>query len=388
MTTWFDRLRGSAQGRCQPQGFDPPDGSHVFILGGEDVPEAAVLSGGNPTLLVPGDFSEIKQIVDLSDWDLVAATMDTIGTIMGQAQPAPGFPAPPSGNELWHFNYDIGLDPARNLVAGAFDLDNVGDIEVGVETYSPMGTRCRVIPVGSVTAGLAAVNTPQWFAPSPLNNYTAQFWLNFDAVAHATSWGVNPYLFYCRDGVPAGWHFGLSGAVGPGAHSWRFAVGHHFGGSSVTVFNGYTIDTPNPGWKLITVTWDRFALTWDRLLMYIDDNPVPYTPFAAMANSPQAPALATPITAAAPLLWGAIDEMRMIDTTLTPAEIAASYAACTSMPTPIDYAWLMQIIINAEVYAERVIAPDEQRRWTDFKAPVRHLAGACEVGFRLTLQEA
>lgn len=379
MTTWFDRLRGSAQGRAIPGGFVAPDGEHVFLLGADSALESAVLSDG--------DFSEVKQVVDLTDWDLVAATIDTVGQVMGQAQPAPGFPAPPSGNVLWHFNYDIGMDPARNLVAGAFDLDNVGDIEVGNESYSPANTRCRVIPVGSATAGLSGVNTPQWLAPSPLDNYTAQFWFNFDAVSHATSWGVDPYLFQCVDGVLRGWHLRLEGAVGPGAHSWQFAVGHHHGATSAVLFPGFTIDTPNPGWKLVTVTWDRWALLWDRLLLYVDDNPIPYVPFSAMSNSPQAPAIATPIIAAAPQMWGAIDEMRMLDSTLTPTEIADSYAACTTMPTPVDYEWLMQIMINGELYGERVIRSGERRRWNDFKAPVRHLHGDCEVAFRLSLKE-
>ena len=106
-----------------------------------------------------------------------------------------------------------------------------------------------------------------------------------------------------------------------------------------------------------------------------------------MAGSPAAPAVSTPVDIADPDLWGQFDEMRMLDVTLTPAEVAASYDACTVLPTPIDFEWLMQIIINGETYGERVVRPDEERRWTDFKAPVRHLNGDCEVAFRLALQE-
>lgn len=386
MITWFDRLRAEGQGRTVPKSFIAPDGTHVFVLGAEGALEEAILQGGGPAPF-PGDSTEVKQIVDLTDWDLVSATFDTIGTLMGQSQPAAGFPDPPSGmSELWHFNYDIGLPTAKNLVAGAFDLLDAGDIEVGIETYSPSATRCRIIPVGSLSAQLDGVNTPQWFAPSPLNQYTIQFWLNFDAVSHVSSWGVSPNIFYCRDGVPNGIQFGLSGAVGPGAHSWVFGITHHYGGSSGTGFPGYAFNTPNPGWTLFTITWDRFGFG-NRNNLYINDDPTPIPSFSSLLNSPIAPAPGTVINVASPLLYGGLDEMRMIDGQLSPAQIAASYAACTSLPAPIDYEWLMQIVVNEEVYAERVIQPTERRRWTDFAVPVRHLTGLSEVGFRLTLQE-
>lgn len=391
MITWFDRLRAEGQGRTVPKSFTAPDGQHVFVLGGDGALEEAILQGGDPGSgggpVMPGDQTEIKQIVDLANWDLVSATFDTVGVLMGQAQPEPGFPDPPSGlNELWHFNYDIGLPTARNLVAGRFDLLDAGDIEVGNESYSPALTRCRIIPVGSATAQLNGANTPQWMTTFPLDQYTVQYWLNFDAVAHASSWGINPNIFYCRDGVPNGFECGLSGTFGPG-HQWSVNVTHHFGGSSSTTFNGFVFDTPNPGWTLLTITWDRLTVPAQRNKLYINDNPVPYLPFAPLGNSPVPPAVATPIIVADPLLWGGLDEMRMVDGELTPAQIAASYLACTSWPTPINYEWLMQIVINEEVYAERVIQPDERRRWTDFQVPVRHLTGPSEVGFRLVLQE-
>jgi len=385
MITWFDRLRGSAQGRCEPVGFTAPDGQHVFVLGGDNALESAVLQGGDASVPISGDYTEITQVVDLADWDLVAATMDTIGVLMGQAQPAPGFPS--DYPALWHFNYDIGLPTARNLVSGGFGMTDVGNIEVANESYSPVLTRCRKVPVLSSSAQLVGANTPQWFPAAPLDNYTFQMWVDFDGVAHPTSWGVSPNLFSCVDGAPNGFAASLQGAFGPGAHSWMLQIAHHYGATTGSIFPGFTWDTPNPEWTLLTVTWDRFAAPWDRLLLYINGSVVPVLPFAIAVNSPIAAAPATPIYCADPNLWGMLDEMRMLDVTLTPAEIAASYVACTSMPTPIDYAWRMQIIINAEVYAERVIAPDEQRRWTDFKAPVRNLSGPAEVKFRLILEE-
>ncbi len=374
MTTWLDRLRAEGQGRTTSQSFTAPDGSHVFILGAEGQPEPAILSGG--------DFTEVKQLVDLTEWDLVAATMHTVGAVMGQAQPAPGFPDdyPP----LWHFNYNLGTPTARNLVTGGFDVDNQGNMAVGDETYSPALTRCRQVPIAG-TGFCLGQNLPQWFAPSPLDTYTFQKWLNFDSDAHPSSWGINPLLFHCVDAVPNGIEFGLAGTFGPG-HQWTFTTGHHFGGSTVNVFPAYVIDV-SPGWHLYTIVWDRWVAPWDRLLLYVDDNPFPVLPFNIMGNSPLAPAPATPIQIADPLLWGQFDEERMLNVALTVPEIATSYAACTSWPTPIDYEWLMQIIINNEIYGERVVRPDEERDWTDFKAPVRHLVGENEVAFRLTLQE-
>lgn len=374
MTTWLDRLRGEGQGRTVPT-YDPTQ--RVFVLGADGVAE--------PAILAAGDYTEIKQIVDLTDWDVVAATMDTRGVVMGQTQPQPGFVSSPS--DMWWFNYDVAIPHVPNLVDGAFGIDGAGDLEYGTETYSPAGTTCRVIPVGSISAQLAGVNTPQCFPASPLPKYTAQFWMNFDSVAHVTSWGVNPLIFYSVDGTPQGIEFGLSGAIGMGAHSWRFAVTHHFGGSSGVVFNGVVLDTPSWPWHLVSFVWDSTLPLADRLKMFIDDDPTVNLPTVAMANSPRAPAPGTPVIVASPGLWGGVDEMRMLSSALTPAEIAASYLATTSWPTPIDYEWVMQILVNAEVYVERVIAPSEQRRWIDFRAPVRRLSGRSEVAFRLLLRE-
>lgn len=374
MITWFDRLRGEGQGRTEPQGFDAPEGSKIFALG----------SGGSEKgVFKAGDRSEVVQMVDLTDWDFVAATFDTVGVVVDQESVGPGFPA--DHDPLWWFNYDVGTDRAHNRVEGGFDLENQGDMDVGQETHTPEQTRCRVIPVGSTTAGLIGQNTPQFFPGPVLNEYTIQAWINFDAAAHPTSWGVSPNIFFCHDGLPNGVELGLSGTAGPGAHQWHVSVTHHFGGSAGTTFPGWTIDA-SPGWTLLTVVWELGAP--NPIALYVNDNPVPYLPFAPLANSPVAPAAGTVIDVAAPDLWGGLDEMRMLDVALTPAEIAAAYAATTGAASPIDYEWVMQILIDGEVYAERVIEESEARRLKDFKAPVRHLSGTQEVAFRLKLREA
>lgn len=377
MTTWLDRLRGQGQGRTIPQSFIAPDGDHVFVLGADGQHEPAILGDG--------DFTEIKQLVDLTGWDLVAATLDTVGVVMGVEQPAPGFPD--DTDNLWWFNYDIPVPHARDLVDGAFPLDDDGDMTHGVETYSPEGTACRVIPVGSTTASLVGANTPQFFPSPTLPQYTIQVWMFFDSDSVLGSWGWHPQIFSCADAPNGGLIFNLSGLAGALAHSWRFSVTHYNGGAAVsTSFGSPIIDTPSFGWHLVTLTYDDSLLLADRLKLYIDDDPTPYLALGGMSVTPAAPAAGTLIGVASPGLWGSVDEMRMLSRALTPAEIATSFLATTTMPTPIDYEWAMQIIINGEVYAERVIRADERRRWSDFKAPVRSLSGVCEVGFRLGLR--
>ena len=114
---------------------------------------------------------------------------------------------------------------------------------------APDATACRVVPVGSTTAKLLGANTPPFFSAS-LTTYTLQLWLNFDAVAQATSWGVDPLIFKCDDGTD-GIQVYLAGLTGPGAHSWTFYVFHRNGGSSSGVaIPGYVFDTPNPGWTI------------------------------------------------------------------------------------------------------------------------------------------
>ncbi len=388
--TWFDRLRGGGQGRMSPQNFVAPSGEKVFVLGSDGGREEATLQSGDSTPLVSGDFTEIKQIVDLSDWDLVSATFDTIGTVMSQVQPNPSLGDPPSGmSPLWWFNFDDADATVKNLVTGGFDIIGAGDLAVGIETYSPAQTICREIPVGSTTAILNGINSPNFFegTGSTLDNYTFQMWMNFDAVSIPSSWGVSPNFFYIRDGSIYGMSFGLSGATGGGAHSWTFNVGHFYGGSTVAVFNGPVINTPNPGWTLVTITWERFAIGLNRCLLYLNDSPTAYQLYTTMGSSPRRPATAQALTFADPSMWGMIDEMRLLGGTMSQAQIAASYLNSTTWPALKDLEWVMQIIINNEIYAERTIESTEQRQWTDFQAPVRHLTGASEVGFRLKLQE-
>lgn len=374
--TWFDHLRGVAQGRIADGAA--PDGARTFVLGGAGIPEAAMLS--------PGDFTEVKQLVDLTGWDLIGATMDTVGKVAAQYQPGIGWPADPA--DLWHFDFNLYGTGGRNLVDGAFDLVGQGDIEPGVEAYSPQQTVCRVIPVGSTTASMQGVNTPA-YAPGVLARYTYQVWLNFNCDAHPTSWGVSPMLFECLDAPNDGVRIYLSGAAGPGAHAWSFYVFHMRGGASAgRAFPGYVFDTPSPGWHLYSIVYNIGAAPGTQLLLYVDDDPVPVPASSDPGLSPGAAAAGTPIQFASPNLWGGIDESRMVSRAMTPSEIALSYQQSTVLSPPVGMAWAMQLLVDDQVFAERIVRPGEARRWTDFKAPVRRLIGEHQVAFRLELQEA
>lgn len=373
--TWFDRLRAEGQGRTTPVGFTAPDGQKVFVLGGSGVSELAVLTDG--------DYTQVSQTVNLKDWDFVTADMRTIGQIVNQGQPLPGFPRE-LYDALWHYNFDVGDDIAHQLVADGFPLYNQGDIGNGTETYSPLATRCRRIPVYNLSAYLLGENDPQWVPTAELDVYTFQMWLNFDSVAHLFSNGIDPVLFKNVDGFLDGIEFGLSGAVGGGSHEWIMSVTHYNGGANTVVFPDYVFDSPNSGWVMLTFTWNESNAPSSRLKMYVDNNPVPYLPGTVMGVSPAKPAVGSDFIIGDPKLWGEFDEAWMLNLELTPPFIGQIYLASTEMPDPVDFNWTMQIRINGEVYGERVIRPGEYRRWTDFKAPVRHLTGDAEVVFRLT----
>lgn len=54
MSTPFDRLLGSSQGRVQPSGWAAPDGAYVFVLGSDVPGQLATLAGG--------DYTQVAQV--------------------------------------------------------------------------------------------------------------------------------------------------------------------------------------------------------------------------------------------------------------------------------------------------------------------------------------
>ena len=376
MGTDFDRWRGNKQGRIIPAGFLPSDGNYAFALGvdGEESPFS---------LLTADDYTEIKQSVDLTDVDVVSAVFNTRGRVLEQYTPPARFDIP-SGYFLFQFDRDM-VD-AGNWVRPGFDLFAQGDLEVGVESYSPNATRCRVVPVGSTTAFMRGTNNPQ-FLPVLSSTYTLQFWMNFLSDEHAGSQGVDPVVFDLTSAGVGGLKIFLKGVMGPTAHEWNFAVEHINGGSSQTVyFLGHTIDA-SPGWHLYSIVFSFGLAGVDRLKLYEDATLVSTanaTPTVQVAQ----PNLDETIQVLDPLLYGGFDQMMMIAGAKDASQISDDFDLCTVDPTPTSYKWVMTLFIDGHKFLERTIEEDEQRRWSEFVAPVRQYSGVREVAFRLTYAEA
>ena len=384
MGNWFDVARGEAQGRIQPESITPPAGEYTFVLG--------VDGDFEPAKIGDGDYTEVKAVADLTDYDLVSATLDTLGVLMSQYQAKAGWAN--DGDTLMHFDFDFGGDPTPNLISGGFDLVKHGETITEVETYSPDGTYCRGIPVGSLKAEMNGVNNPRAYT-SNLDEFTIQWWMNFLSDSHAGSSGINPLVFRLREAGTGGLQIGLSGAAGPSAHEWELYLRNDNGATSeIRLFDvgpggvgpGLIIDS-NPGWHLYTV---RFDITngWPGQCELFEDATKVAAAASAFSVQPAPALITTPVEYGSFNLWGQIDRVRLKDKWMSDAEIAASFTECTVAPTPVDYEWRMQILIDGIVYATRVINPSEARRWTDLKAPVRLLSGEHEVAFRLMLKEA
>ncbi len=383
MGNWLDKERGILQGRIEPDGITPPDQAHVFVLGADSQTELATIGGG--------DFSELSQVVDLTDFDLVAATMDTIGVAMGQHQPMAGWKYNP--NTLFLFNLDYGADPVPNLREGWFDLTSQGDMKPAKETYSPDSTYCREIPKGSLTGKLTGVNAPQALPPF-LTQYTFQWWMNFSSDDHDGSTGINPLIWSMLSPGVGGIEVSLSGVAGPGAHEWYVSMRHvNWAADMTNLFNvgpggvgpGLVIDG-SPGWHLYSIRFD-LGLGWPNQCELFQDDILVAAAAALFPSAPAQPAILQPLQYGDVDMWGQIDAVRLLDKHLLVHEIGWSHDDCVLQPAPVDFEWKMELRVDGETYMSRIIQPGEQRRWRDIKAPVRRLVGEHEVGFRLTLVE-
>lgn len=377
MATWFDRDRGIRSGRIQPQVVTPADGDNVFVLGAEGLVELIDASHG--------DYARVSQVVDLTDYDLLTANMQTIGTIMGQYVRLASFQ--PEDNLVFWFDFNVGSDPSKNLRTGpglgAFAMNMVGDIAPGVEPYSPNGTFCRNIPQGAGVAHMLGDNLPQAF-PGTMNEWALQWWMNFDTSVYPASTGISPVIFKALDSS-GGLQVDLVGAAA--LHEWNFAITHGNGGTNQTIpILDYDMDAPE-GWKMFTLRYEQALSPPNQCELFINDTRVggcatafTTTPVIAAPSSP------TDVTYGHAELVGGIDDIRLLHRTLSDLEIANNYESCTENGTPMDFAWLMQIEINDRVYATRTIRPDERRTWADFIAPVRLLSGEHDVAFVLKLE--
>lgn len=376
--TWFDEQRGTRSGRVEAT--DAPAGSRVFVLG--------ALTGARPALVGPGAYAEVKQVVDLTGFDLVGATLDTVGQPTDPIQDPSGWPADDGAILRWQMATSAGLVPSE--VAGGAPLAPAGDLAVDVETYSPEQRCCRAIPVGSTTAtlgGQVAALPPDAPAP-PLNAWTFEWWMTW--VGWPTipgSSGYHPAIIDFMAGIPgAGLRVYLSGAGGPGAHQWRVAVLQRdgIGGASSAPFSGYLLDGPLP-WTLFSVVTDRTLPFPQYQKLYVNGA------FASnIAAGPPVrlgiPAPGSPLLFAQPRLQSKVSAARLVPRALSAFEVAQSYVQCTTLPPAVPLDWWMELLIDGAVVASRVIPATERRRWQDFLAPCRQIAGPHEVAFRLSLQ--
>jgi len=352
---------------------------YIFVLGSTG--DAEVVS------LQDGDYTEIKQLVDLTNVDVVQATIDTIGAAVQQALEPNQLLV--EADTLWLFPMDREIEGATNAVLSGFDLLGVGGINPVEETYSAPGwrTMCRDFPIGA-TAQLVGENTPP-FMSAPLTEYTIEFWMNFDMASIPSSWGVNPEIMRCSDGVD-GIGITLSGAVGPGARSWVISV-THWNNPAIqgNGFPSYILDPTVPamlGWHFYSIVWDFSLPGVNRLTLYVDGVPVSNS-FAVPTTNPAPPPPGQEFSLGSPLLWGQLDQARMSDTAHAAFKVLQDYQTCVNVPTAHDYGWRMQILIDGAVYVERFIPATEIRRWTDFRAPTHLLSGNHEVAFRMLLEE-
>ncbi len=374
MTTWFDEGRGIRSGRIKPSKFTPPDRDNVFVLGAEALTELATIS--------EGDLTELRQTVDLTGFDMLSATFDTIGTAMGQHQPKAGFDADP--DMLLGFDFNVGSGPSKNSVAGGFDMAMDGHISVGKETYSPNENYCRIIPGGVGSARMLGDNDPQAF-PATLPEWTLQWWMDFDTLSYAVSTGVSPVVFSCHTGSVGGIEIMLAGVAS--LHMWQVAAINTNGPTQETrVVDGFEIDAPQ-GWNLYTLRFKFANPAPTQLELFQNATLVgqEITPFTIFPSAPSSPEV---VEYGDNELVGSIDDMRFLSRYMTDQEILASYNGCITNPNPIDYKWMMQVLIDGRVFAEREIATNERRQWTDFYVPCRLLTGPHDVAFRLKLAAA
>jgi hypothetical protein len=380
--TWFDRLRGESQGRIVPTGRAAAHGDRAFVLGAD----AAVIE---PALLGVGDWTEIRQVVDLTEYDLLTATLDTIGRVLipwvDRSVWRTGIE-----DELARWTLDQAPEAVPDLVDGGPPLVGAlaaGDLELGAETYSPDGALCRVVPIGSTTGQLVGQNDPQ-IIPGTLVEYTLQAWIDFNTAAHVASAGVNATVFDMLPliGTSGGLRVRLVGVAGPGVHEWLVELRHKNGGTTQTATFAAPVIDAAPGWGMLSIRYDFMrAAALQADVCWNDATIAP----AGISLVPPAPAaLGQLIRYGSADLVGGLSAVRLVGRRLDDAELAASWAECTTAPPAVRLAWRMQILIDGVVFAEHTIAEDEDRRWTDWAIPVRRYTGTHDVAFRLALGPA
>jgi hypothetical protein len=381
MGTSFDIRRGSLSGRIRPASFRPAAGDYAFALGAE-----AAVGVGDP--MVPGDYVEVRQTLDLTDVDLVGATLDAVGRALDPFVGPSGWPLEPG--TIFSFPFHESALGGANAVPGGFNLSCVDpSFVVDHESYSPDCYHCRRRPVDLPPLfpdGLRGVLTPQPLPPV-LPQYTLQWWMDFDADGFSTSNAKITSVPRIGDDLNGGEiHLMLWGTAGPGAHSWRFYLRHGFApwNSTGRIFPFLIEHTT--GWHQYSLTYDAAQLPGAQVLLYEDDALVAAAPGPSMPP-PIAPIPGSNVWMLESAWLGRWSSMRLLPTARSAAQVATDRLACVT-PAVVTGRWTMAILVDGAPIVERTVAATERRRWTDFAAPTRRYPGVHDVAFRLTLKEA
>lgn len=374
MGTWFDKERGINSGRIIPEDIVPADGDHVFVLGQERPAEEAVVG--------IGDFTSVRQLVDLTDFDFVKATFDTIGQA---TEDIPDNLAiwPADAAEIMRFELsDIGPGVV-NSIPGGLSLTDAGNILHSTEAYSGHENVCRKVDTGLLSGGnVIGVNTPEIDSDpgGELTEATIQFWINL--FLEDSPIVTSAPLARIGTGI-GGTGFGVRVVKNPGGFSF-------LGDDTLAMGNLGTLyeKTMNPGWEMVTVVYDKaLPLAGGRFKLYVNQNYLGHAPTPGPATDLLLPQSGNIIAFGTFLMPSELGPWRLLKKAMTHEEIGIAYQESTTGSTFKQVKWTQQILINGVVYAQRTIQATERRRWTDFIAPVRRLNGLQEIEFRLLLEE-
>lgn len=388
MTNWFDKYRGGASGRIEPRSYTAPDGQHVFLLGGENIPEPADLS--------PGDYTEVKQVVDLTDVDLVGATFDTFGTVMSQdVTPGGSGQWPDEPEELWKVYLDETLPAgAVNEVNPLMVVDPRPEMTAITEDFTVNGSPARRTQETDTPNNTGYRSSPAqalWPIGGLPSGYTFQTVIRINPRTGGST-GVLQKMFTNES---AGLRVYIKGVTGP-VDQYVFTVQHTFGYPPFSVawdIPGWIFNAAieSPEWHLWTIICDPSV---NQFRLHKDGN---QSPISVLGASPlyTLDGGGSGEIAMGDFPYGYVpmnldfDAQRLLNKIMTPEEIEESHFNLTQPTISTDpLKWTMQIRIGGVIYAERTIGETEVRRMRDFLAPVRNLTGKREVAFRLQLELA
>jgi hypothetical protein len=375
MGTWFEKQRGINSGRITPAIVEPTEGDKVFVLGQEDPIE--------PSIISIGDYTSVKQVVDLTGYDFVNATFNTLGQT-AQAIPLDTALWSPDDAEIMRFEMSEPGTTCANSISGGASIADSPSVGHSVEEYSGADKICRESFAASSPGSISGINTPAMSpsASASLPKATLQFWAKIHW-SQMTSFGQYEYIQIGEYFTGTG--FALAIIIDGGGVKTFDGVGSMGMGPLTSIFSRTTeVGT----WEMFTFVYDSdFPSTNGAWKIYINDQYIGQADIVVPGDL-VLPALGELISFSGFRIPGELGPVRLLQRAMSPIEIMQSHADSTSGSTFQETKWVQQILINNVIYAEREIIGNEQRTWTDFIAPVRKLEGNQEVEFKLILLEA